>query len=212
MRELLSDSLRPSEFWHLLQSTSLVSALQRMVEHEAPINMLFYGSPGLGKTSAARILIQKMDADPFSINGSMETGIDVVRDIRPATKATLGLFHSGPRIIFIDEADYLSKNAQAGLRGLIEEAHLCRFLLTANDITKLSPALKSRCIPVCFDPHPGDAPEVIERITPRLVDEIKKAGFDVTCERLQELLYFYFPDIRSVLTRIEFESPRQPAA
>jgi DNA polymerase III delta prime subunit len=173
------------------------------------MNLLFYGSPGVGKTSAARILLKKIKAVVVPINGSLDNGVDVFREINPRS-AMLPIFE-GPRVFFIDEADFLSKNAQAAMRGFVEEASDSRFLLTANDINKMHPALKSRCMPICFDISAADADEVIHRIAPRLGQVIADAGFEITYARLRELLYIYFPDIRAVATRVEFEALRGAA-
>ena len=80
---------------------------------------------------------------------------------------SMSLF-STVKVCFIDECEYLSMNAQASLRGLIEKCDHVRFLLTANDIKKMHPALKSRCLPLCFDVGPIEAPEVIARLVPML--------------------------------------------
>ena len=100
-----------------------------------PMNMLFYGQPGVGKTSAARILLNKLEADCYEINGSLETGIDHVRKNIEIFCVSMSL-HSDVKVCFIDECEYLSVNAQASLRGLIEKCGQVRFVLTANEIKK----------------------------------------------------------------------------
>ena len=99
----------------------MIRTLESMAANKSPANMLFYGSPGLWKTSAARILLAELGDNSWEINGSLTMGVDVVRDIE--TGATSGGLGEGPRVCFIDEAEYLSPNAQAGLRGLIERVH-----------------------------------------------------------------------------------------
>ena len=148
-RDSLTELLRPREFEDLFQPTAMVGSLRRMVSEKTLSNMLFYGSPGIGKTSAAKILIHKLGNNCYEINGSAETGRETVKDIDKAA-SSCGLF-DGPRVIFIDEADFLSNATQAALRGTIERNRHCRFILTANDIRRFHPALKSRCIPICFD-------------------------------------------------------------
>ena len=111
----------------------------------------------------------------------------------------------GPRMCFIDEAEYLSRNAQAGLRGLIERSH-CRFILTANDISRFHSALKSRCMPICFDIRAGEASEIIARLVPRYMDALAREKIKIREERLKELMAVYFPDLRGLANRIEFEA------
>ena len=211
MRAPLSELLRPKEFRDLIQPLEVIQRLEAMVKDLAPANMLLYGSPGLGKTSAARILLSKLGDNWTEVNGSLTTGIDVVRDIENFARS-VGLFE-GPRICFIDEAEYLSVNAQAGLRGVVEKyAGNCRFLLTANDIRKFQPALKSRCMPVCFDIKSVDAEDAITRLLPRYAKTLEELGFKIDGSRLKDLLCFYFPDLRAFANRVEFEATVPKAA
>lgn len=164
--------------------------------------MLFYGSPGLGKTSAARLLLRCTE-NAVTLNGSLDNGVDLVRSIRAAAR-TWGM-GDGIRIFFIDEADYLTANAQGGLRATIEESNLTsRFLLAGNEIKKFHPALKSRCIPICFDIPAGTAAATIARLLPRYHEKLKQAGFDVKLARVRELLHIYYPDLRRLANVIEF--------
>ena len=110
------------------------------------------------------------------------------------------------KVCFIDECEYLSMNAQASLRGLIEECDHVRFLLTANDIKKMHPALKSRCLPICFDVGPIEAPEVIARLMPRYQEKLRQLGYEIGPRRLHEILCTSFPDLRAVANRLEFEA------
>ena len=71
MQQRLSELLRPTEFADLIQPPELIRRLERMVAQRAPLNMLFYGRPGLGKTSAAQILLKGLDAFALRINGSI---------------------------------------------------------------------------------------------------------------------------------------------
>ena len=140
MTPILSEQLRPTEFADLIQPSAMVQRLERMVEQRMPMNMLFYGQPGVGKTSAARILLNKLEADSYEINGSLETGIDHVRKNIEMFCTSMSL-RSDVKVCFIDECEYLSVNAQASLRGLIEKCSQVRFVLTANEIRKMHPAL-----------------------------------------------------------------------
>lgn len=205
MAELLSEKLRPEEISDLMQRTELVRRFERMVESGSIMNMLFYGDPGIGKTSAARVLLKTIDADVFEVNGSVATGVDQVRHDVESYCRSLSLYGQ-PKVCFIDECEYLSANAQAALRGIIEGSRHARFLLTANNISRLHPALKSRCMPVCFDLSPCDAPDIVERLLPRYQRKIREAGLTIDEERLRAILFTEFPDLRRVANRIEFEA------
>ena len=203
MKQQLSELLRPTELADLIQPFELIQRLERMVERRALVNMLFHGKPGLGKTSAARIILKKLDTYAYRLNGSMETGINSVRDhledfcVNPSLDFRL-------KVVFIDESDFLSPNAQAGLRGLIEKTAV-PFIMTANDITKFDRALTSRCLPVNFDVGPLQATEVIKTLLPRFQEKLAHLGYSVDDKRLWELMCVSFPDLRSLANQIEFE-------
>jgi len=169
------------------------------------MNMLFYGEPGIGKTSAARILIKNMVADNYEINGSFNNGDKtMLKGIEYfATSASI---LGGPKICFIDEADYMSKDAQASLRNLIETvSQNTRFILTANDIGRLSPAIRYRCHPICFDVRPNDKKGVVEKMIKRYINKFNEMRIDVDPIRLAEIVGIYFPDLRSISNQFELE-------
>ena len=140
------------------------------MERRALVNMLFHGRPGLGKTSEARIILKKLTLLRIGSMGPWRPGSNVVREhledfcVNPSLDFRL-------KVCFIDEFDYLSPNAQAGLRGLIEKTDV-PFIMTANDITKFDRALKSRCMPVNFDVGPLQATEVIKTLLPRYQEKL----------------------------------------
>jgi DNA polymerase III delta prime subunit len=143
---LVSELLRPQQLADLTLPRRVIERLQRMVDSGTIMNLIFYGKPGLGKTSAARIIAKTIGADVHEINGSSLTGIDTVRNKVEGYASSVTLFNN-PKICFIDEADYLSKNAQAALRHVIERSSSnCRYLFAVNDISKLIPAIQSRLI------------------------------------------------------------------
>ena len=205
MTRTLSEQLRPTEFADLIQPSAMVQRLERMVEQRMPMNMLFYGQPGVGKTSAARILLNKLEADSYEINGSLETGIEHVRKNIEMFCVSMSLL-SDVKVCFIDECEYLSVNAQASLRGLIEKCGQVRFVLTANEIKKMHPALRSRCLPVCFDVGPIEAPQIIARLVPWYQGKLRKLGYEIEAQRLHEILCTSFPDLRTVANRLELEA------
>lgn len=212
MQEQLSELLRPTELADLIQPPDIIRGLERMVAQRAPLNMIFYGKPGLGKTSAAQILLKGLEAFVFRINGSMRTGIDVVRDLEQFCRNP-SLFDE-IKVCFIDECEFLTPNAQAGLRGLIEQPHGVPFIMTANDISKLHPALKSRCRPISFDAGPLEAEATIQRLLPRYTDKLGQLGYDIDAEWLSREMHIVFPDLRKLANAIEFRygSPNKERA
>jgi replication-associated recombination protein RarA len=203
MQQQLSELLRPTELADLIQPPELIRRLERMVVQRAPLNMIFHGKPGLGKTSASQILLKGLDAFVLRINGSLRTGIDVVRDLQVFCRDP-SLFGE-MKVCFIDECEFLSPNAQAGLRGLIEQAHGVPFIMTANDISKLHPALRSRCKPISFDINPLQAEQTIERLLPRYAGKLALLGYDVDTKWLSTEMHIVFPDLRKLANSIDFE-------
>jgi replication-associated recombination protein RarA len=205
----LCDHLRPTTLRDLFQPLAMVQRLEQMVRDKRLMNMLFYGQPGIGKTSAARILLKEIDAEVLDINGSSSTGIDTVRDEIASFCGSASLWGQ-LKVVFIDECEYLSKNAQAAMRGTVEKYPWAAFLLTANDVSKLHPAIKSRFLEVCFDVSVLDANAVIERVLPMYEQRLLELGCKVPYERLRQIMYLKFPDLRAVAMKLEFEGGFNP--
>jgi hypothetical protein len=108
------------------------------------------------------------------------------------------------KICLIEECEYLSANAQAALRDVIEKSTHVRFLMTGNAIGKLQPALKSRCTPINFDVGPLEAEAAIQRLLPRNADKLARLGYDVDPKWLNREMHVVFPDLRKLANRIEF--------
>lgn len=200
----LSECLRPTRLSDLIQPRALIAPLERMVNERKVLNMMFYGEPGIGKTSAARIVIASVEADDYEINGSLDAGIKTFRTDFVSWASSCSLC-GGPKICFIDECEKLSANAQAALRGVIEEYGHVTFLITANDHLKLDAALRSRCMPISFDILHKDYTEVMACLCTRYGQRLNELGFAVDPARLAEIIHLYFPDLRGIANRIEFE-------
>ena len=165
------------------------------------MNLLFYGEPGIGKTSAARILT--INAHVYEINGSFNNGDKTMLRGIEAFASHLSMFGQ-PKVCFIDEAEYLTKEVQAGLRYTIEKfSGSTRFILTANDFKKITPALRSRCAPICFDVAPKDRAMVVEKMVARYEQRLTEFGYEYDPTRLREIVGIYFPDLRSIANQLE---------
>lgn len=202
---LLSEVLRPQNLADLNLPGEILASLQRMAKTGSIINMLFYGRPGIGKTSAARILIKALDADVFELNGSFNNGDkSMIKSIESFASAASLI--NRPKICFIDEADYMSKEVQASLRNVIERVSgTTRFLLTANDMDKLTPAMRSRCLPVCFDVPPHQIRGVVDRMAESYQVRLSELGYQPDVSRLREIVACYFPDLRTIANMFQLE-------
>ena len=205
MINLISESLRPKNFEELVLDEYFKKKLQKMYESRNVMNMIFYGKPGTGKTSAAKIFADSEHFDSISINGSLDTSIDIVRTTIINFAATMSL-HQHHKICFIDEADYLSKGSQASLRGVIEETSgICRYIFTVNNISKMHPALCSRLMPLCFDMTPVQIATELAKYKVRVIAMLKEHSTDIDEARISRLIDMNFPDYRTIANKIEFE-------
>ena len=119
-------------------------------ESDSPQCLLFYGQPGLGKTTAAYLIAQQLNLDLVELNASDERGIDAVR-----TKIKEMAFSSSlwtARLILLDECEGMTKPAQEALKRMMEKSN-CWWILTCNDPSAVIPALKSRCVQFQFKPY-----------------------------------------------------------
>jgi len=162
-------------------------------------HLLFSGSPGVGKTTLAKVLLNELNVDPLDIlelNASRERGIDVIK-----TKITnfVSLIPMGKfKVVLLDEADYLTPDAQASMRGVMESyAMTSRFILTCNYPQKIIPALHSRC--QGFHIQETDIVSFTERCAKILINE--KIDFDL--DTLDTYVKASYPDLRKTLNNLQ---------
>ena len=162
-------------------------------------HLLLSGSPGVGKTTLAKVLIGELDIDEYDIleiNASRENSVDTIRD-----KIT-GFVQTMPfgdfKIVLLDEADYITPNGQAALRGVMETyASTARFILTCNYPNKIIPALHSRC--QGFHMEKLDRIEFTARVATILVNE--NAIFDL--DVLDSYVTATYPDLRKCINSLQ---------
>lgn len=162
-------------------------------------NLLFSGTPGVGKTTLAKILINDLGLHPkdvLYVNASSETQVEYVR-------TTLKLFsETYPfgtlKLIVLDEADQLSKHAQKALKGIIErDSDTCRFLFIANNPNKIDTAMKSRLIHWVW-PRPK-----LAEVLPRVKHVLDNETVEYTDENVMDYIRLYYPDIRKIVQLVQ---------
>lgn len=201
IKQLWCEKYRPQKISEYVFHNEIhKSQIMHMISEKEVPNLLFSGVQGSGKTTLAKILIRELDVDDtvdlLTINGSEENGVDMIRD--KIKNFSYGYSIGRFKIVFIDEADYLSANAQAILRGLIEEvSDSCRFILTCNYLNKIIPALRSRFQEYNF--QAPDKADVVQYAATILMSE--KIDFDV--DDLLILINSAYPDIRKIVYKLQ---------
>jgi DNA polymerase III delta prime subunit len=161
--------------------------------------LLLSGSPGIGKTTLAKLLLHELEIPAYDIlemNASRERGIDEVR-----TRITnfIQMMPFGPfKVVLLDEADYLTPDAQAAMRGVMEEySSTSRFILTCNHPNKIIPAIHSRCQQMHFASI--DQIEFTARVATILVEENMEFDLDT----LDTYVKVTYPDLRKCINFVQ---------
>jgi DNA polymerase III delta prime subunit len=141
---LLNEKYRPITLDTYVGNAKLKSSIAKQLENNDIQNYLFYGPAGTGKTTLAKLCIKNLDCDHLYINASDERGIETIRDKVQGFASTMSF--KSLKVVILDEADFLTIQAQASLRNIIETfSRTTRFILTCNYIERIIDPLQSRC-------------------------------------------------------------------
>ena len=200
MKELWVEKYRPNTVdGYVFRDGHQRKQIETWIKEKSIPHLLLSGSAGIGKTTLAKILIHELgieDYDVLEINASRTNGVDEVRD-----KITnfVSMIPFGPfKVVLLDEADYLSPNAQAALRGVMEEYHAtARFILTCNYPNRIIPAIHSRC--QGFHVEKTDQTEFTARVATILIDE----GVEFDLDTLDSYVRATYPDLRKCINLVQ---------
>jgi DNA polymerase III delta prime subunit len=198
------EKYRPRKVSDCILPDNLKNTFLEFVEQDNIPNMLLSGTAGTGKTTIARALCEELGCDYIIINGSEESGIDVLRTKIKDFASTVSL--AGKiKVVILDEADYLNPNStQPALRGFIEEfSKNCRFIFTCNYKNRIIPPLHSRTTVIDFKLTKEDRPKVAARFFKRLTEILNEEGVTFDNKVVAELLNKHFPDYRRVLNELQ---------
>ena len=200
MKELWVEKYRPSTVaGYVFRDSHQKTQVQSWIKEKSIPHLLFSGSAGIGKTTLAKILFNELeinDLDILEINASRTNSVDDVRDkiINFVQMIPFGDF----KVVLLDEADYLSPNAQAALRGVMEEYHhTARFILTCNYPNKIIPAIHSRC--QGFHVAKTDQTEFTARVAEILISE----GVQFEIDTLDSFVKATYPDLRKCINTVQ---------
>jgi DNA polymerase III delta prime subunit len=198
------EKYRPQKIDDCILPAELKKTFNEIVRGGQLPNLLLAGSAGLGKTTVARALCNALHLDYMLINGSEESGIDVLRNKIKQFASTVSL-NGGYKVVILDEADYLNpQSTMPALRGFIEEfSNNCRFILTCNFKNKIIEPLHSRCSVIEFNTTKKSLATLAGDFMKRLMFILDAEGVKYHEKTLAELIIRYAPDWRRVINECQ---------
>jgi replication factor C small subunit len=194
-----TEKYRPSTLDGYIGNDAVRLKLEQYIQTQDIPHLLFYGTAGTGKTTAAKMLVTNINCDYMFINASDERGIDVVRDKIKGFASTAGF--SPLKIVVLDEADFLGREAQPALRNLMEAySSTTRFILTANYIERIIDPLVSRTqVYKLTPPSKKDAAK-------KLADILKNENVEYDTKTIAQIVNAYYPDIRKIINTAQLQT------
>ena len=200
MKELWVEKYRPKKIdGYVFRDEHQRKQVETWIKDRSIPHLLLSGNAGIGKTTLAKILINELGIEDYDVLELNASRTNSVEDVRDKITNFVQMIPFGPfKVVLLDEADYLSPNAQAALRGVMEEYHAtARFILTCNYPNRIIPALHSRC--QGFHVERTDLTEFTARVATILVEE--NVEFDL--ETLDNYVKVTYPDLRKCINLVQ---------
>lgn len=183
---------RPSGLEGYVGNEHIIQKVNIYIENNDVPHLLLHGDAGTGKTTLAKIIVNAIDCDYLYVNASDERGIDTLREKIRGFAASVGF--KTWKVVILDESDYLTRDAQAALRNLMETfSKSTRFILTCNYPEKVIDPIQSRC--QTFEIIPPTKKDVAKRLNDILINE----GIQFEMQDLAVIVNSGYPDIRRVI-------------
>ena len=193
---LLVEKYRPTNLNNYVGNESIKKSISNYIGQNDIQNLIFYGPAGTGKTTLAKLIVKNIDCDHLYINASDERGIETIRDKVSGFASTMSF--KPLKVVILDEADFLTIQAQASLRNVIETfSRTTRFILTCNFIERIIDPLQSRCQTLKVVP-----PNKLD-ILKHLVKVVKRENIYTVEEDLRTIVDNNYPDVRKMLNTIQ---------
>ena len=193
---LLVEKYRPTNLDNYVGNESIKKSISNYIGQNDIQNLIFYGPAGTGKTTLAKLIVKNIDCDYLYINASDERGIETIRDKVSGFASTMSF--KPLKVIILDEADFLTIQAQASLRNVIETfSRTTRFILTCNFIERIIDPLQSRCQTLKIVP-----PNKLD-ILKHLNKIVKREDISTVEDDLITIVDNNYPDVRKMLNTIQ---------
>ena len=196
---LFVEKYRPSSLENYVGNEHLKTTISKYLEQNDIQNLIFYGQAGGGKTTLAKLIVNNLNCDYLYINASDERGIETIRD-KVSGFASVASFKP-LKVVILDEADFLTIQAQASLRNVIETfSRTTRFIMTCNFVERIIDPLQSRCQVIKI--VPPSKGEVAKHLTWIL----EKESISYTLDDIKVIVNQYYPDLRKCINTIQLNS------
>ena len=193
---LLVEKYRPINLENYVGNEHIKKSISQYIGQNDIQNLIFYGPAGTGKTTLAKLIVKNLDCEHLYINASDERGIETIRD-KVSGFASSASFKP-LKVVILDEADFLTIQAQASLRNVIETfSRTTRFILTCNYVERIIDPLQSRCQTLKV------IPPTKSEVAKHIVWVMEQEGIDFEREDLKTIVNQFYPDLRKCLNTIQ---------